>query len=51
MGVGVLMVKVVGVYVLARRRGWYVCWKGRGGRRRRQLEAHREVAVVLQREW
>lgn len=49
MGVGVLMVEVVGVYVLAGRRRWYVCWQGRGGRRGRQLKAHREVAVVLQR--
>lgn len=49
-GVGVLMVEVVGVYVLAGRRGWFVCWQGRGGRRGRQLKAHREVAVVLQRE-
>lgn len=46
-GVGVLMVEVVGVYLLAGRRGWYVCWQGWGRRRGRQLKAHGEVAVVL----
>lgn len=50
-GVGVLMVEVVGVYVLAGRRGRYVSWQGWRGRRGRQREAHGEVAVVLQRKW
>lgn len=48
-GIGVLMVEVVGVYVLAGWRRWYVCWQGWGGRRGRQLKGHREAAVVLQR--
>lgn len=47
--VGVLMVKVVGVYVLAGRRRRYVCWQGWGGRRGRQLKGHGQAALVLQR--
>ena len=49
-GVGVLMVEVVGVDVLAGRRGWDVSWEGRGGRWGRELKAHGEAAVVVQRE-
>lgn len=51
MGVGVLMVEVVGLYVLAGWRRWYVSRQGWGWRRGRQLEAHGEAAVFLQRKW
>lgn len=46
-GVGMLMVKVVGVNVLAGRGGGFVSWQGRGGRESGQLETQREAAVLL----
>lgn len=50
-GVRVLMVEVVGVYVLSRRRGWFVRGEGRRGRRGRQLKAHWDVAGLIPRVW